>query len=32
MGDPMVAINVRTLDAIDTASLKTTPFDGLHLL
>lgn len=32
MGDPMVAINVRTLDAVDTMNIKTAPFDGLHLL
>ena len=31
MGNQTVALNVRTLDAIDIASLKTAPFDGLHL-
>ena len=32
MGNPMVAINVRTLDAVDITNLKIAPFDGLHLL
>ncbi len=32
MGYPIVALNVRTLDAIDISSLNTATFDGLHLL
>ncbi len=32
MGNPVVAINVRTLDGVDISELKTAPFDGLHLL
>ncbi|MGE3146458.1 MAG: GFA family protein [Pseudorhodoplanes sp.] len=30
-GKPMVAINVRCLDGIDPATLKTAPFDGRSL-
>ncbi len=32
MGEPMAAINVRTLDAVDISTLKMAPFDGRHLL
>ena len=32
MGNQTVAVNVRTLDMVDTTDLNTAPFDGLHLL